>query len=139
MVAITREPFPTAHPLAPSRRPPLRVVEGARAPAQRRAAARYARRRLVALVLLVVLVVGIVRLADAAAAGLASPGPADAVGAAGPAAVHVVQPGDTLWSIAGRIDPDGDVRATVDRLTALNGGTTIVVGQRLELPGAPGR
>jgi acyl dehydratase len=45
--------------------------------------------------------------------------------------VYVVQPGDTLWSVASQLDSDGDVRDTVDRLAALNGGSAIAVGQRL--------
>ncbi|MFN3217568.1 MAG: LysM peptidoglycan-binding domain-containing protein [Acidimicrobiales bacterium] len=45
--------------------------------------------------------------------------------------VIVVQPGDTLWSIAEDLDPDGDLRATVDRLADRNGGSTLTVGQRL--------
>ncbi len=45
--------------------------------------------------------------------------------------IVVVQPGDTLWSIAEDIDPDGDVRATVDRLADRNGGAALTVGQRL--------
>lgn len=49
--------------------------------------------------------------------------------------IHVVQPGETLWSIATGIDPDGDVRATVDRLADLNGGAAISVGQRLIIDG----
>jgi hypothetical protein len=38
-----------------------------------------------------------------------------------------------LWSIATAIDSDGDPRDTVDRLSALNGGSSISVGQRLIL------
>lgn len=45
--------------------------------------------------------------------------------------IVVVQPGDTLWSIAKALDPDGDLRATVDRLADRNGGSTLTVGQRL--------
>ncbi|MGZ4618095.1 MAG: LysM peptidoglycan-binding domain-containing protein, partial [Frankiaceae bacterium] len=33
----------------------------------------------------------------------------------------VVQRGDTLWSIAARIAGDGDIRETVEQITALNG------------------
>tara|TARA_B110000196_G_scaffold241583_1_gene210108 strand:- start:42 stop:290 length:249 start_codon:yes stop_codon:yes gene_type:complete len=50
-----------------------------------------------------------------------------------PREVHVVAPGETLWSIATAIDSDGDPRDTVDRLSALNGGSSISVGQRLIL------
>jgi LysM repeat protein len=46
----------------------------------------------------------------------------------------VVQPGDTLWSIAEAIAPDTDVRITVDQLVAINGDSPIVPGQELELP-----
>ena len=55
---------------------------------------------------------------------------------AGVAPTTVVQPGDTLWSIARRAVPGGDPRATVARLTELNdlGSTPIVAGQRLTLP-----
>ncbi len=48
-------------------------------------------------------------------------------------AVYVVQPGDTIWSIAHQLDPSGDTRATVDRLVSLNGGATLEPGQRLRL------
>jgi len=47
---------------------------------------------------------------------------------------YVVQPGDTLWSIARRLQPDGDVRPLVDQLVDLNGGTDLAVGQRLPIP-----
>ena len=50
-----------------------------------------------------------------------------------PREIYIVAPGDTLWSIAGSIDNDGDPRDTVDRLAALNGGSSIYVGQRLIL------
>ncbi|MGH9246934.1 MAG: LysM peptidoglycan-binding domain-containing protein [Acidimicrobiales bacterium] len=46
---------------------------------------------------------------------------------------YVVQPGDTLWAIARRLDPDGDVRATVDRLVGVHGSTTVTVGDRIPL------
>jgi LysM repeat protein len=56
-----------------------------------------------------------------------------------PHRVYVVRPGDTLWSIAIRIDPPGaDPRPTVDRLTALNHvlDAEITPGERLVLPGS---
>ena len=48
----------------------------------------------------------------------------------------VVQPGDTLWSIASAVDGGGDVRAVIDAIQALNGlrGTELVPGQTLVLP-----
>lgn len=48
-----------------------------------------------------------------------------------------VQPGQTLWEIAGRVAAGGDVRATVDRIAELNGLTSagdVQAGQRLLVP-----
>ena len=33
---------------------------------------------------------------------------------------HVVQPGETLWQLAGQADPDSDRRDVVDRLIRAN-------------------
>ena len=41
----------------------------------------------------------------------------------------VVQPGDSLWSIAERIQPDGDVRPVVDELSRARGGAPLVPGE----------
>jgi hypothetical protein len=48
----------------------------------------------------------------------------------------VVQPGDTLWSIAGDAAGSADVRDVVDRIQELNGlrGTVLMPGQVLQLP-----
>jgi Tfp pilus assembly protein FimV len=50
-----------------------------------------------------------------------------------PGSEYVVQPGDTLWSIAARLAPDDDPRAVVDALRAANGGADLQVGDRLDL------
>ncbi len=42
-----------------------------------------------------------------------------------------VGPGDSLWSIARRLQPEGDLRPVVDRLAAVNGGTVVHPGDRL--------
>jgi|SRR5579864_808749 len=49
----------------------------------------------------------------------------------------VVQPGDTLWSIAAAHYPSDDVRVRVDDIERANGlrGPVIEVGQTLRLPG----
>ncbi len=47
---------------------------------------------------------------------------------------YVVAPGDTLWSIARRFAPEGDVRPVVDALAAHRNGRPLQVGERLELP-----
>jgi hypothetical protein len=38
-----------------------------------------------------------------------------------------------MWSIARRLQPDGDIRATVDRLVEINGSAAIEVGDRIAL------
>lgn len=50
-------------------------------------------------------------------------------GSAGP--VHVVQPGETYWSLAEALGGDGDIRARVDALEAGNGRRPLQVGDRL--------
>ncbi len=49
--------------------------------------------------------------------------------------VYVVQPGDTLWSIARQVQPSGDVRPLVERLERSNHGARLRVGDRLTLTG----
>lgn len=143
--------LPTTVPPGPGApaRPALRVLEGGRAPGRLARRAQYRRRRLAAVALLVavaatsVLLVGAIatRLAGgghpSAAVGAPSPAPAAATGAAGaaaPAGTYVVQPGDTLWSIAAALAPGSDPREVVDDLVALNGSDPLVVGARLQLP-----
>jgi hypothetical protein len=48
--------------------------------------------------------------------------------------VYVVQPGETLWDIARRLQPSGDVRPLVDRLAKAAGRAPLQIGQRLVLP-----
>lgn len=127
MVAITPLDMPTAHPT----RPALRLVPP---PARR---PRYGLRRALALVVVTLALAVAALVADAAFGALsATPDSAPVVGASSDPtpAVVVVQPGDTLWSIAAEIAPDRDPRATVDRLVALNGSAAIQSGQRLVLP-----
>lgn len=49
---------------------------------------------------------------------------------------YTVQPGDTLWTIARRLDPDGDARVGVDRLMRLNSlrSGTVYPGRTLQIP-----
>jgi LysM repeat protein len=71
----------------------------------------------------------------AARDGLADRGgdPASAA-AVGRSSTYVVQPGDTLWAIAERMGPGGDLPLYVDALITLNGGSVILPGQQLRLP-----
>jgi hypothetical protein len=156
MAAITYHPIPTTKSrtrVSAPRRPErhLRLVPGGAAvrptpgPAT---AAVYRRRRTVALVVAAVTVALLTIAAHGVVSALAGPAPAASslppatatagvtgvtgvTGAAAGATVHVVQPGETLWQIASELAPGTDVRATVDRLAARNGGAAIHVGQRL--------
>ncbi|HUY20880.1 MAG TPA: LysM peptidoglycan-binding domain-containing protein [Acidimicrobiales bacterium] len=65
---------------------------------------------------------------------LATSGPARAGGAVAHHTGYVVQPGDTLWSIAERLDPSGDPRPLVAQLAAEVGGDTVVPGEHVVLP-----
>jgi hypothetical protein len=99
--------------------------------------ATYRRRRLaVALLVLGVVVV-------AARAGVALGGsplaperrPTSSFPESAGAATVVVEPGDTLWSIATRIAPSGDPRPLVDELADARGGAPLQPGERIRLPG----
>jgi hypothetical protein len=101
----------------------------------------YRRRRIAAAGLFVglALFVMVATLAIQAALGRTGGGPLTATGAlpAGQLAgdqVWVVRPGDTVWSIAEALDPRGDVRPLVDRITAELRGNPLYPGERLTLP-----
>ncbi|HUC37107.1 MAG TPA: LysM domain-containing protein [Acidimicrobiales bacterium] len=65
---------------------------------------------------------------------LATPGSARAGAALAPHTLYVVQRGDTLWTIAERLYPDGDPRPVAAQLAAEAGGDGIFPGERLILP-----
>jgi nucleoid-associated protein YgaU len=101
-------------------------------------ATRLRRRRLAALVaavIVVVAIVGAVRVAVALSGVPQSTGPEPIdVGPVSEAStVYIVQPGDTLWSIAEAIAPDSDPRPVVDALRDANGGPTLHPGDRLRI------
>jgi LysM repeat protein len=63
---------------------------------------------------------------------LAVPEPRSGAAAAG--SVYIVQPGDTLWTLARRAQPTGDLRPLVGRLADARDGRPLQAGQRLVLP-----
>lgn len=101
----------------------------------------YRRRRLLAVGLLLLAVAAVLGLAQLIQAGIGG-GPLTTTGAAAgssaaiPAGTryYVVQPGDTLWSIADRVDPNGDERPLVDALVRETGGSSLYPGERVAIP-----
>jgi LysM domain len=117
------EPEPAAQP-TPRLVPTRSVARRGR----RASPATYRRRRLVAVA------VGVAALAMAAKAGAALGGSPLAVPERRPASPHhVVQPGDSLWSIAARLEPGSDPRPVVDELSAARGGRPLVPGEVVTL------
>ena len=125
---------PRPHPTR-SRRPQLVMVQGGRSP--ERLAEVYRRRRLGALALALVLLSGLLLggRALALAVAPAPPGSRPAAAASAPAVTEsvVVQPGDTLWALARRLQPEGDVRPLVDRLADAHGPGPLQPGEVIEV------
>jgi hypothetical protein len=92
------------------------------------------RRRRVLVVVALFLAVFFMVLAARAALGALGGGPlaAPETPAGSPAAaVYIVQPGDTYWTIGRRLQPSGDVRALVDRLSSEHAGAPLQPGEQL--------
>jgi hypothetical protein len=93
----------------------------------------YRRRRVVvASLVLGVLLGGRVVLGPVGGGPLSAPRPVPSVRVS--EQVHVVQPGDTLWTIARTLQPEGDIRRLVDHLAAQRHGAALQVGERIALP-----
>jgi len=115
------------------RRVPSRPVLVVLPPVTRPEARVYRRRRLAVLCAVLSVLVLPALLVAASGATTVTPASTPAPAVAPARSVYVVQPGDTLWSIAHEVDPTGDPRETVDRLVDLNGGSALQPGQRLRL------
>ncbi len=50
------------------------------------------------------------------------------------AVAYTVQPGDSLWSIAARVEPSGDPRPLVAKLAAELGSDTVQPGEQITIP-----
>lgn len=131
---------PTRSAQLPPRRPALRLVtnEGAHTAIVPVDLGLRTVHLVVAVAAFVLLLVASLAIGNGALAGLA-PAPA---GSAAPSSVApaaaaegiAVQQGDTLWTIARRLQPTGDVRALVDQLVALNGVAPLQAGQVVQVP-----
>ena len=107
--------------------------------------ATYLRRRVVVLVFLATLVLSFGLAARHGLAdrgdGPASTSTAGRTSAISPAAAgllpdgtYVVQPGDSMWTIASRLYQGDAITDYIDALVALHGGTVITPGEHLRLP-----
>ncbi len=105
---------------------------------QRTPAVVYRRRRMVAVLVAATLAAVLALAVGALVAPFAGTGSGASVPErrVSPAAVYVVQPGDTFWDIARRLEPSGDPRPLVARLVAAHGSPVLVAGDRVALPAA---
>jgi len=110
---------------------PARLAPAPRAQA-RPSTTVYLRRRLLAVLVLIAVVIAL-------GAGVGnvlanrSGGPASTA-AVRPASTYVVKSGDTLWALALRFRGAHAQGSYLDAMVALNGGSTLQVGQVLALP-----
>jgi LysM domain len=127
--AVMTMPSPPFGPAVPTiRRAPSGAGDELPRPIVRRpgrcSVATYRHRRVAAAVL------GVAFLAMAGKAGAALGGFPLAAPERHPAEVrYTVQPGDSLWSIAQRFEPDQDPRPIVDELSRSRGGGPLVPGE----------
>ena len=96
----------------------------------------YRRRRAVAALVVVVMVTALVLAAGGLFASFGGAAVTTSERPGAPAQVYVVQPGDTFWDIARRLQPGDDPRPLVARLVAAHGSPVLVPGERLTLPTA---
>ena len=136
-MAAIAYPRPSRGTREPARRH-LHVVPAPTRARRRLSRSAIYRRRRVLVVAALFLAVFFLVLATRAALGALGGGPLAAPGtpAGSPpaaAAVYVVQPGDTYWTIARRLQPSGDLRTFVDRLSSEHGGAPLQPGEQLAL------
>ena len=125
---LVRRPRPAAPPRAAAAvRRPVRPVT---APTTKPSRAVYRRRRVVTAAIAGLFVLAGARAADGVVAGTAGP-----VHPSGRVVHYQVQPGDTLWSIAGRLAPHDDPREVVDMLAQAHGSATIQPGDVIDWAG----
>jgi Tfp pilus assembly protein FimV len=99
-----------------------------------RAAAVRRRHVLLGVVAIVLLLALAVPWGTKANSALSHPGPLSPGATLAPHSLYIVRPGDTLWSIAERLDPRGDPRPVMAELSAQAGSDTVRPGEHLILP-----
>lgn len=114
----------------------VRVDSYVRAVPARTPAVVYRRRRVVAVLAVASVLAVLVLAVGALPASFVGNGRATSKRPGSSVAVYVVQPGDTFWDIARRLEPAGDPRPLVARLVAAHGSPVLVAGERLALPAA---
>jgi hypothetical protein len=115
---------PTLHPVHPA------VAAGRACPQRRAGRSTYLRRRLTAVVLVLAAV-----LATAQAGAALGGSPHEAPGRAPAVAEVVVEPGDSLWSVAERLAPGEDPRPVVDALADARRGAPLLPGETIRWDG----
>jgi hypothetical protein len=135
LVESPRFDFPAPHP-----RPALAHHFSGPCGAARRPAPAVLRRRRILATVLLMMSVAAAAVGLQAALGRIGGSPLATTGAPGrlestASRIWIVRPGDTLWSIAEALDPRGDVRPLVDRLTAETRGRVLYPGEPIALPG----
>jgi len=113
--------------------PPLTVIPGTRHGGRtRRRTSPGVRRRRTLLAVIGLLLIALA-LPLSGTGGYSHPAGSAPAGNQGPF-VYTVQPGDSLWSIAARLDPSADPRPLVAKLAAQTGSDTVRSGERIRLP-----
>ena len=131
---------PTARPLAVVAEPRRTARPAGPATAGRPSTATYRRRRLVAAALILGAllagswVLGALGGGSLAASERGSSSHVELQVQPVSRSTYVVAPGDTLWSIARALQPEGDVRPVVDALAAARQGRPLEVGETIVLP-----
>lgn len=115
---------------------PLGRVDPARQTTIGRTTLRLTRRGRLTVTVLVTVAVTVAVLTALAAVGGSTFAAGTTVQASEPASEVVVLPGETLWSIAGRVDPEADRRDVILQIRQLNDLETsmVLAGQTLLLP-----